>query len=423
MLRQVLAIITHDLRVFLADRSNLPGLLVTPVVMTVIIGLVSGGALGGSPGPVRLDVLDHDGSAASERLIETVDAAHSAMLICPLRGDAPEECGEVQGGATGREAALERVAEGDVIGLLEIPHGFGRRLEAGEATTLTLHSTGDFGPGQTAQRALSAAVQQINGAALAAELGVAALPELGTAPEADAVTQIHSQLYERALAIWLRQPVQVELVWSGAEEAELGGGLRQGLGHSVPGMGSMFVMMTVFGGMAKLIEERDQWTLQRLASMPLSRGALLAGKIGARFSLGLLQFLVVFAVGAVLGMNFGADPVALVLLALVYTLSVTALSFALGSRLSNQEQASGLALLLALTLAPLGGAWWPLEITPPLMQIAGHISPIAWAMDGFLALTYESARLADIWLPMVVLLAITAAAFAVAVPRLRYQLD
>jgi ABC-type multidrug transport system permease subunit len=203
----------------------------------------------------------------------------------------------------------------------------------------------------------------------------------------------------------------------------MGESLQQGLGQSVPGMGTMFVLMTIFGGMGALIVERQQWTLQRLAVMPVPRSTLLAGKILARFCLGLIQFLIVFLVGAVFRMNFGNDPLALLLLVIVYTLSVTAFSFAIGSGLKNPAQAAGLGLLLTLTLAPLGGAWWPMSISPQFMQIIGHVSPVAWAMDGFTALTYEGAHLVDILLPLAVLLGMTVLAFVIAIPRFRYQVD
>ena len=34
-------------------------------------------------------------------------------------------------------------------------------------------------------------------------------------------------------------------------------------------------------------------------------------------------------------------------------------------------------------LAGLGGAWVPLEVTGGVFQAIGHVSPIAWALDGF----------------------------------------
>jgi ABC-type multidrug transport system permease subunit len=172
-----------------------------------------------------------------------------------------------------------------------------------------------------------------------------------------------------------------------------------------------------------LIVERHQWTLQRLGSMPVSRSTLLAGKILARFTLGLLQFLVVFIVGALFKMNFGKDPLALLLLVIVTSLAITALAFAVGSGLKNPAQASMLGLLLSLTLAPVGGAWWPMNISPKFLQIIGHVSPVAWAMDGFTALTYRGATLVDILVPVAVLAGMTIVLFLIAIPRFKYQVD
>ena len=37
---------------------------------------------------------------------------------------------------------------------------------------------------------------------------------------------------------------------------------------------------------------------------------------------------------------------------------------------------------VAVLLAPLGGCWWPIEVTPPWMQHAALLLPTGWAMDG-----------------------------------------
>jgi ABC-2 type transport system permease protein len=186
-------------------------------------------------------------------------------------------------------------------------------------------------------------------------------------------------------------------------------------------MGSMFVMMTVFGGMTALVVEKKQWTLQRIATMPVSRSQLLGGKILARFILGMLQYGVVFIVGIIASIHFGDDFLALILMMVSFTLAVTALSFAVGTRVRNEAQASGLSLLLAITLAPLGGAWWPMEIVPDFMRIIGHISPIAWAMDGYNAIIFESGDLQAVLLPMFVLLAIALLCFVIGIWRFRYD--
>lgn len=424
-MRGILAITWQDLRVFLSNKSNLPGLLVTPVVMTIIIGLVSGGAFGG-PVVRRLDVVDLDGSPASSRFQDSIRRANHGLTLCPGGDRVQADCALSSARPLIIERALERVADGTSVGLLVIPQGFGQDLADLAPVEVTFRSTSEIGAAQAALEAVKAAVDQLNSAAAAAMVGATTLDQLIPSRTVDPIDrdEFSASVYQRALQIWEGEPLRVEFELSGAgQPAGVGDSLQQGLGQSVPGMGSMFVLMTVLGGMAALIVEKQQGTLQRLAIMPVPKAALLAGKILGRFSLGLLQFLVVLVIGMLLGMDFGQDPVALVLVVVAYTLSVTAISFAIGSRLDNPSQASGLSLLLALTLAPLGGAWWPLEISPRFMQIVGHVSPIAWAMEAFTKLTYERADLGDVWLQILALLGFALVAFLIAVPRFRLTLE
>lgn len=421
-MEKIFAVVRQDLLVFLTRRANLPGLLLTPVVMTIIIALVNGGAFSGAP-VRRLDVIDRDASQASTRLLAAIRTANPNLTLCPMDNTAEDICDLGGTSALSDAQALDRVADSTALALLEIPAGFEESLSAQQPVWLTFHSSSTFGVSQPALEAVQAALAEVNTAAVASQVGFSALSELQGQPLADdqALT-IRDALYQRALGMSKVRSVSVDLTLRGSTQKPTAGeSLQQGLGQSVPGMGTMYVLMTVFGGMAALIVEREQWTLQRLAVMPVSRGTLLAGKILARFFLGLIQFLVVFAVGALFRMDFGKDPLALLLLAVVYTLAITALSFAIGSGIKNPVQATGLSVLLSLTIAPLGGAWWPMEIAPRFMQVIGHLFPIAWAMDGFTALTYQGARLGDILLPLAVLVGMAAVAFVIAIPRFRYQ--
>jgi ABC-2 type transport system permease protein len=419
---KVLAIVWQDVRVFLSDKSNLPSLLVTPAVMTVIIALVSGGAFGG-PGVSRLDVVDLDRSSVSAQLLDSIRRANPGLTLCPFDNDSGDVCQTGKADTLTEPQALERVANSTSLAVLVIPDGLGAAVDSNQPTQVIFRSTSAFGTAQAAQQAVESVVSQVNGAAAAASVGASVAGQLdpALAPQA---APLRDAIYQKALRSLASNPIGVDFGLSGSHGGQsFTESLRQGLGQSVPGMGTMFVLMTVFGGMAALIVEKEQGTMQRLGVMPVARSTLLAGKILARFCLGLIQFLVVFVVGAVLGMDFGKDPLALLLVVIVYTLSVTALSFALGSRLKTPAQASGLSLLLTLTLAPLGGAWWPLEISPRFMQIAGHVSPVAWAMEAFTKLTYQGAGLGDIWGQLLVLAGFTVVAFILAIPRFTYTLD
>ena len=183
----------------------------------------------------------------------------------------------------------------------------------------------------------------------------------------------------------------------------------------------MYTMFTVLGGMAILLRERRQWTLQRLLILPLSRSQILGSKICTYFVLGMIQYLIVFAVGAAFGVNFGSNPLALLAVMGAFVLCITALAFALAPRITTELQASRVTLLLSLSLPPLGGAWWPLEIVPEFMQAIGRLSPVAWAMDGFHDLLYFNAGFGDIMPELGVLFGAAAVLFMVGVRSFRYE--
>jgi ABC-2 type transport system permease protein len=418
------AIIKQDLRVFLKQPSNLITLILTPAVMTVIIALVDSGAFSNAA-IERLDVIDLDHTSASTQFLASVRQANPGLTLCPMDNTSKDICSLGNNASLPESEALDRVAKSTSLALLEIPSGFGASLASLQPVTMTLRSSSTFGASQPAEQAVEAALSTVNAAAVASQVGLAVIDRLqGQAVSGVQAQQLKGALYQQALEMEKAPRVVVDFSLSDNLQGQtMGQHLQQGLGQSVPGMGTMFALMTIFGGMAALIVERQQWTLQRLAVMPVSRSSLLAGKILARFSLGLLQFLVVFAVGALLKMNFGKDPLALVLLVILYSLAVTAFAFAVGAGLKTPAQASMLGLLLTLTLSPLGGAWWPMDISPRFMQIIGHISPVAWAMDGFTALTYNGATLVNILVPLAVLAGMTVVLFLIAIPRFRYQVD
>jgi ABC-2 type transport system permease protein len=154
--------------------------------------------------------------------------------------------------------------------------------------------------------------------------------------------------------------------------------------------------------------------------MPVRRGQVLGSKMLTYFALGMLQFAVVFAVGLAVGLDFGPSPLLLLPVTAAFALCCTGLTFAIAPALTSERQASVVAQLLALTLAPLGGAWWPLEVVPRFMQLLGRLSPVAWAMDAFRDLIFYGGGWAAILPEIGVLLAATVLLFGLGIRRFRY---
>lgn len=422
-MRKILSIALNELRISFADRSIWLFLVVIPGILIFVIGLANGANLdtGGTvEAPKRpVDVIDSDESALSSGLLAALRTIDPAIVICPADNDAEDIC-RIGDSALTAELAEGRLTDNVSTALIEIPAGFGEALLSGQPNNLIYRSDEDASVSSPTLAALEAAVQRISGATAARQFAasLASADELlaGNADFADNV-------YQRAAELWDSEPLTIDSVE--AQAAETSASSQPGFQQSVPGMGSMYVMFTVLGGAVILIQERKQWTLQRITTMPVSRGQYIAGKMLARVTMGMIQFAVAFGVGIIVGVlfnvSYGSSPVALLLLMVTFSLCISAIALLIGTLVSNEQQAAGFTTLLALTLAPIGGAWWSLdfEFIPQFMKDIAVVSPIYWVMDGFNTVIREGGGILEVLTPIAVLLAISGVVFLIAISRFR----
>jgi ABC-2 type transport system permease protein len=155
-----------------------------------------------------------------------------------------------------------------------------------------------------------------------------------------------------------------------------------------------FVNTIVVGAM--LANERKQGITRRMLATPHGTGTILAGIGAAKFLFALLQSTLIIVIGASLfGVGWG-DPLGAALVVLLFASVATAVGLLLGATVTDADQAQSIATPVAIGLGMLGGCMWPLEIVPPVMRAIGHISPLAWAMDAWIALVFEGAGVAAI---------------------------
>jgi len=419
-MQKILVIARTDLQIFLSQRGNLFGIFLLPVIFTLVLGY-SFGDSGGSARPM-LDLLDLDQSAHSAQFITALRAADQQLILCPLDNDAEDHC-QLEGVHLDKAAGIERARDEQTSGFLVIPAGYADGITAGTPTQLDYYSSGDPSFPDAVAQSVQSVLTRVNSAIVAAQVGGHFLQSLDALLALNAIapsTAVDQALYDAAARKLEERPAAVRYR-STDDEGPTIDSIQSGFGQSVPGMGSMYVMFTVLGGTAVLLRERRQWTLQRLAVMPLSRAQLLGGKILAYFTLGMIQYLVIFAVGLAVGLQLGGDLLGLLVIMVAFVLCITALAFVLAIYMKSEEQAAGTARLLALTLAPLGGAWWPLQIVPDFMQTIAKLSPIAWAMQGFRELIFYGGSLGTILPEAAVLLGAAASLFALAIYKFQVE--
>jgi ABC-type multidrug transport system permease subunit len=305
-----------------------------------------------------VDLIDLDGTPTVDNFVDVIDGVR--RVVCPVGNTESDICG-LDGAEVTPELAQARLEAGETSGIITIPAGFEAAIIDGGAITLDV--------------------------AQADNVDVAGLAEI-----AATVVEPSDDVPDNA-----------------------------GFAQSVPGMGTMYVMFTVLAGANLLLQERKTWTLQRLVTMPISRMQLFAGKMLGRFSMGMIQYFVAFAFGLSLGVDFGNSPLGVFLLMGSFALCMAAITMLLATLVETEQQAAGIATFFVLTTAPLGGAWWPLEIVPDFMQTLALFTPIGWAMRGFNELAFYGGTLTDILPSVGVLLAATAVIFSVSVMRYEYE--
>ncbi|MDH3375030.1 MAG: ABC transporter permease [Gammaproteobacteria bacterium] len=196
-----------------------------------------------------------------------------------------------------------------------------------------------------------------------------------------------------------------------------------GFEQAVPGILVMFTLLVLLtSGATMLVLERLRGLLRRLASAPMTRTEVVAGKWGGRMLLAVLQVGFALIVGTfVFKMDWGPDLAMIILVLVAWAAFCASAGLLLGSLARTEGQAAGLGVLVANLLAALGGCWWPIEITPDWVQGLQKLIPTGWTMDALHKLiSFQAGAVAAI--PNVAALLIgTLIVAALAIRRFKYE--
>ncbi len=199
--------------------------------------------------------------------------------------------------------------------------------------------------------------------------------------------------------------------------------IPSGFEQAVPGILVMFTLLVLLTtGGTMLVQERTKGLLRRLASAPMSRGEVIAGKWVGRMILAAIQVTTALLFGTFLfSMNWGPNLAAVIIVLVAWGGFCASAGLWLGTVARTEAQAGGLGVLAANLLAALGGCWWPIEITPDWMQVIQKLLPTGWTMDAMHKLISFQADPMTV-LPNVLVLLVAAAVFGVlAARRFEYQ--
>jgi ABC-2 type transport system permease protein len=188
----------------------------------------------------------------------------------------------------------------------------------------------------------------------------------------------------------------------------------------IPGYLVMFVFMTAAFSAEAIVRERQNRTLERLLATSVEKESIIAGLFAGTAAKGLVQITLFWMVGLlVFQVNLGRSLEAVILLSILMVIMSSAFAIMLATLVKTQRSAGSIALITSLVLAPLGGCWWPLFITPRWMQFIAKITPHGWANTGFNKLLVFGADFNAVVNEMLALLVFAAVFGIIAIWRFR----
>jgi ABC-2 type transport system permease protein len=177
-------------------------------------------------------------------------------------------------------------------------------------------------------------------------------------------------------------------------------GFLHGQGYGAFQLPSSLLLAASFGTAALfLVEDIEGGYFDKLRAAPISRTALVLGRLIAEFSKGLLISVLIAVLGLIFGISIASGVLGFVLLVLLSALwAVVFVGFmqliALKTRSAAATNSAGLIFFPLLFLTP---NFVPRDLLTRPMEIAATLNPVTYVMEALRSLILEDLVWAKIW--------------------------
>ncbi len=387
IVRQAMLIAAKDTKIFFKDRFAVGFAFLFPFLFVVGFSLALGDVAPDDE-QLLLTLTTRELPGLSQQMIQSIEES-SGGLISSMEYN----------------AAVAAVEDGSLTGFIAFPRDFTDDVFTGRPTSLEVVVQDATPQTQAALEGLARAI-------------ASRTTELRTAVRAiGQLSEASGDLVDLDLRP-LIQPSEVLLYF----EAEFVGEVEavKATNLTLPGYLTMFVFFAAALSAEAIARERQTHTLERLMSNGARRESIILGKFLGTSYRGLMQLAALWIVGLlVFRIDLGVAPAAVILISVLMALASAGFGIMLASFVSEVRAAASLGVLASLTMAPIGGSWWPLFITPEWMQTLAKITPHGWANTGFNKLMIFGAEFSDVTNEMIALAVFGVAFVVIALWRFR----
>ena len=350
-MRAALDIARKDLRQKIRDRSALLLSVVAPLGLAFLFSTMIPSTEGFQTAYLFVDL---DGGPIA-----------AALRQGPLQGLADADVATIK--TAGSEADARAQVEADEAdAAIVIPAGFSDAIQAGAPARLQV-----IGGSSTLSNEIARAILVgFGNEVTAVQVGVgAALRATGLQPEPSAL----GRLAEAAVVM----PAPIVVAEAATADREANSKTYYGASMAI-----LFVFFAAQFGVVGLLAERRTGTLARMLASPVAPSTILFGKVLVSLVLATVSMgVMVVATSLLLGASWG-DPIAVSALILAAAVAATGIATLVVGFARTEEQAGGAVAIVALSLAVLGGSFFPISQAPESLAILSVITPHAWFIRG-----------------------------------------
>jgi ABC-2 type transport system permease protein len=164
-----------------------------------------------------------------------------------------------------------------------------------------------------------------------------------------------------------------------------------------PGTVVFVVLLTAIVGTFSLIEDRRAGFLQGVLVAPVSRGAIVMGKVLGGATIALFQGMMLLPLAPLVGITLTPAGLGLALIALAgLALALTALGFVVAWHMESIQGFHGIVNLVLMPLWFLSGALFPLAGAAPPLRFVMQLDPVTYGLAAFRRALYDGAGTAEI---------------------------
>jgi ABC-2 type transport system permease protein len=210
---------------------------------------------------------------------------------------------------------------------------------------------------------------------------------------------------QAALTLWHKHMVKLKshgeetfgmllqpILWVVLFGAGMKGMMNPGAGSSgdyiafmVPGIVALSALSGGIGGGTVWLDERIRGIVKEYLVAPIPRLSILMGNALSTVSKSLLQALIIFFVGVLMGAAVELNPLGWIgglLLVIGYGLGFSGIALAVASQTDSPGGYHMLIFMLNLPLLFLSNALYPLDALPRWMEIGARLNPTSYVVDG-----------------------------------------